>query len=1073
MKQLLLLKSKSDGEDDGQVSETLASTGRMLFTCFLIFLLSVNHSSFANYVQQETITITGTVTDPNGIPFPGIVIMEQGTNNGTQTNFDGKYSIVVFSNESILEFSYLGMLPVEHPVRNRINIDVEMKEDSQALDEVVVVAYGTQKKATLTGSVSTIGGEEVERTNSPSIAQALQGKIAGVQIRQADGQPGSFSSNVQIRGFGNPLYVIDGVVRDAGSGAAEFQRLNPDDIKNITVLKDGAAALYGMNAANGAIIVTTKIGTKGKPKFTYSGTVTSVSPTSLLEVMDAAQHLDIKNEMSMNAGTGPAITPEELELWRSQGAGYESTDWMDAAFKERATTTNHNLSAQGGNDQITYYTSFGYLNEGDLTKGGDFSYDRYTFRTNLSANLSDHLVLDLRIGGRYDVTKSPSKGIFNLLFQSTMMEPTYSVYSNDNPNFFNSAAPFDDNPIAGMYSDVSGGNSRTARSLLTSATLTYSMPWIDGLKFRVMGSYDAKDSRSTTERRVYNLYSYDDQADEINKVRTRNNPATLSSHMDINSAQNIQSSITYETTIKENHNFALQALNEINKGRYDYNLAQREYTIYAKPVIGLGSEDNLQNDGGYGENANVSYLGRLNYNFKEKYLLEAGFRYNGSYRYAPDKRWGFFPTLSGGWRISEEAFIKDNLDFISDLKLRASYGATGMDVGDEFQFVEGYTLGAIGYEFVDGVQMPGVHAPVLMNRNLTWVESAIFDVGIDLDINQGMFGLTLDYYQRNRTGLLATSATQITNTFGATLPQENLNADLTRGIDLAISHRNTIGELSYHLQGNFNFARTMLTDIVRGDYGSSMDKWRGGQEGRWEGTGWGYTTMGQYQSMEEIYNEPVIQTGDRGNTRTLPGDFYLEDLNGDGYINGNDTKPMFYGLNMPALNFGLSVGANWRNFDLYALLQGSSAYTLEIPDNLRIAGPWNGNSSAYLFNRWHREDPFDINSAWVPGRNPSARSANFNPPGNGAGNTDRNTIDGSYLRVKTVQLGYTLPVKMAEMLQFENAKIFVNAYNIFTFFDPFLKNEVKVDPEKTTGQDNRMLNYPLSKSVAVGINISF
>lgn len=1023
--------------------------------------------------MQQSVTVTGTVVNEAGEPLVGTNVVIKGTSRGTTTDMNGEYSIEVDSEEAVLQFLYIGYESQEVEVGTQRTINVTMESSMGLLDEFVVVAYGVQKRETLTGSISTIQGDNLKTTTSPSIAQSLQGKVAGVQIRQQNGQPGSFSSMVQIRGMGSPLYVIDGVVRDAGDGSGEFQRLNPEDIESISILKDGSAALYGMNAANGVVIVTTKTGTKGRTQFSYTGQGTVLNPTSMLQVMDAAQHLEIKNEMSMNAGTGSGTTEEELENWRLGSAGYESTDWVGNAFKNRAITTNHTLSAQGGSDNLTYYTSFGYENQGDLTSSGNFNYSKYTMRARLVADIIDNLELDLNVSGRYDVTESPNKGIHNLLFQTTMTEPTNSIYANNNPEFYSISNPFSDNPIAGMDVDETGLNQRTGRSILSSATFTYSVPWVEGLRVRLKGAYDAKDSRSVNEKITYVLYAYDDVNEEIHSVITKNEPTTLFSHMDVNNNQNIQTSIMYETSIDDKHNISVQALHEMNRTRYDYVWGEREYQIYAKPVLDLGSAENIRNSGGYGESTNISYLSRLNYNYDEKYLIEGGFRYNGSYRYAPEHRWGFFPVLSAGWRISEEPFIKNNLNFLSEFKLRSSYGKTGVDAGDEFQHIPGYTLGGIGYEFVDGVQTGGVNTPPIMNRGLTWIESTTFDVGFDMEIYDGLFGLTVDFYQRDRTGLLATSITQITNTFGASLPQENLNADMTQGVEFTVTHRNRIGDLLYNVQGNLNYSRSMLTEQVRGEYSSSMNRWRHGHEGRWQGIGWGHEIDGQYQSREEIYNETVVQTGGSGNTQIYPGDFYLEDVNGDGYITGDDSVPMFYGLNMPALNFGFSIGGSWKQFDFYTLLQGSAGYSIQIPDNVRIAGPWNGNSAEYLYDRWHREDPFDINSEWIPGKNPSARSANLNPPANGAQNTNRNTVDGSYLRLKSLELGYTLPARISSFALLENARFFVNGYNLFTFFDPFLKDEVNVDPEKSEGWDGRMLNYPLSKSITFGANINF
>lgn len=1043
-------------------------TGRFIASITLLCMMLL----YCGFLYSQNVQVKGIVTDQDGNPLLGATIQVKSSQQAAVTDMDGGFSFAKLAPDATLKVSYIGFQTKEVKVGKQTLLKIVLDENEALLNEVVVVGYGTQKKQTLTGAISTISGESITTTKSPSIAQSLQGKVAGVQIRQQDGQPGAFSSMVQIRGFGSPLYVIDGVVRDNGDGASEFQRMNPEDIENISVLKDGAAAIYGMNAANGVVIITTKKGQKGKAKFNYNGSFTAVFPTSMLKGMNAGQYAEIENELSMNSGTGPVTTMEELDKWRQGGAGYESTDWLDAVFKKSALSQQHTLSVEGGSDKVTYYASFGYAHDGDLTRGGDFNYEKYTMRSNFTAQLSKHLTVEMNVSGRYDVTNAPMQGIFELLFKSSLSRPTSGIYANNNPDYLNAAYPFNDNPIAIMDADITGLNARRGRSLLSTAVLTYSVPWVKGLKAKFMASYDANDSRTTHEKKTYQLYSFDRQTGNYNVSRTLQDPSSLYLYLDNGNNLNIQAQLSYTATVAKDHNLSIMGMYELNRGWTDYASATREYEVYSKPIIDQGSQQNIQNSGGIGETANISYMGRLNYDYKGKYLLEGAFRYNGSYRYAPDKRWGFFPVVSAGWRISEESFIKDKLPFVSNLKLRGSYGATGIDAGNEFQYIEGFSIGDRGYEFTDGVQTNGVSTPPLINKNLTWITTKTIDLGIDLSILNGLFDFTVDVYQRDRDGLLATRGSQLTNTFGATLPQENLNADRTQGIEFSAGHRGKIGEVSYGVQGNLNFARTKIVRYVHGDYSSSWDAWRSATEGRWSGIGWGYITAGQFHNFDQIYSAPV-QSGDKGNTNILPGDYYLKDLNGDGYIDGNDMKPMYFGLNMPALNYGFTLTASWKDFDWMALFQGAACYSIQIPDNLRNYAPWEGNSSAYLFDRWHRKDPFDLNSTWIPGKYPSARPANYNPMGNNAQETDRNTVDGSYLRLKSVELGYTLPKRAIQYIGLQNVRVYINAYNIFTFCDPYLKKDLKLDPEKTAGQDNRMMNYPLSSSVNFGLNVSF
>ena len=544
---------------------------------FAIFLLMAHGS--ISYAQNAE--IKGTVLDKDGNPLIGATVSVKGDlSKSTMTDMDGGFTLQNVDKNSIVSISFIGFETQEVKVGNKLSLRVVLNEDDTSLNEVVVIGYGTQKKETLTGAISTLSGDNVVTTKTSSVAQNLQGKIAGVQIRQQDGQPGSFSSMVQIRGFGNPLYVIDGVARDSGEGASEFQRMNSEDIESISVLKDGSAAIYGMNAANGVIIITTKKGKKGKPKFNYNGSVTAIFPTAMMEVMNAAQYTEITNDISMNSGTGPTITPEELELWRKGGPGYESTDWLAKVFKKSAFSQNHTLSVEGGSDKMTYYASFGYAHDGDLTKGGDFNYEKYTLRSNFTAQLSKYLKAEVNISGRYDVTNSPNQGIFELLFKSTLMRPTSGVYANNNPEYYNAAYPFLDNPVVAMNGDLSGLNSKRGRSLQSTASLTYDVPWVKGLSAKFMASFDARDSRETHERKLYQLYSYNTQNDTYDISKTVNDPSSLYLGTSTSNNLNLQAQLFYKTTIAQYHNISVMGAYELNHGWNDNVSATREYDIY-------------------------------------------------------------------------------------------------------------------------------------------------------------------------------------------------------------------------------------------------------------------------------------------------------------------------------------------------------------------------------------------------------------------------------------------------------------------------------------------------------------
>ena len=1047
---------------------------RTLLGCIMLLCTTMVYAQHAQFKGQ--------VIDQEGNPLVGATVVVKGANNkNAVADMSGEFVLQNLEKNAVLQISYIGFQTQEVKVGAENSVRVVLKEDEAVLGEVVVVGYGTQKKQTLTGAISTLSGDKVLTTKSTSVAQSLQGKIAGVQIRQQDGQPGSFSSMVQIRGFGSPLYVIDGVVRDSGDGGSEFQRLNPEDIENISVLKDGAAAIYGMNAANGVVIITTKKGRKGKARFNYNGSFTAIFPTSMMKVMNAAQYAEISNELSMNAGTGPTTTPEELAKWQAGGPGYESTDWLDAVFKKSAGSQQHTLSVEGGSDKMTYYASFGYAHDGDLTRGGDFNYERYTMRSNFTAQLSKYLKAEVNVSGRYDVTNAPIQGVFDLLFKSTLMRPTSGVYANNNSEYYNAAYPFLDNPVAAMNGDLTGMNTSRGRSLQSTATLTYDVPWVKGLKAKLMTSYDASDNRTSHERKLYQLYSYNSQNESYDVSKTINDPSSLYVNMNNGNNLNIQAQLSYSTTIARDHNISLMAMYEMNHGWNDNVSATREYEIYSKPILDLGSQTNIQNSGGYGETANISYLGRLNYDYQGKYLLEGAFRYNGSYRYAPSKRWTFFPSVSAGWRLSEESFIKDNLPFITNLKIRGSFGQSGYDAGDPFQYVSAYNSASNGYVFDGASQIMGMVAPGVVTDRLSWVTSSISNVGLDFDLWNGKLSGTIEWFNRKNEGILADRAQSAPDTFGASFPKENLNSNRNRGFEIELGHRGQIGkDFSYSVSANFTYARERSLHVEHAEYTSSMDRWLNGKENRNSNVMWLYKYDGQYTSLEQYETAPLIG-GNLGNSKMLPGSYRLLDLNGDGRINSSDRVPEFWatGAN-PPIQYGLTLAASYKNFDLNMLFQGASGYSIGYAND-DVWGYGGKTNKSYLIakyvDRWHpaniTDDPYNPATQWVAGYYPALRHNFSNTSDNGSRWNYGISVwlpQATYLRLKSMEIGYNLPKSFMKRIGLNSARIFVNGSNLLTFCNKALKD---ADPEREERDWGANLAYPLMRTYNFGLNINF
>lgn len=1014
-------------------------------------------------VIPSQLDISGTVRDVNGEPLVGVNIQVKGTAIGTATNINGKFFLEGVDEDGVLIVSYIGYQTKEITLGGRSKLDITLSEDSQTLDEVVVVGYGLKKKKSLTGSISSIGNEELQTSTHSSLAQNIQGKMAGVQIRQNSGGPGEFNSMINIRGFGTPLFVIDGIVRD---GATDFQKINPDDIESISVLKDASAAIYGMNAANGVIIVTTKKGEKGKTEFNYTNAVGFQSPTDVPQMTNAYQWMQMRNDANVNAGGNPYISHEELEKYRNGEDGYGTTDWYDETFKKNAVQQQHNLSARGGNESISYFTSFGYQREEGLLRSGDLNYQKYTFRTNLDVNLVENLKASFNLYGRFDKRETPGESFFFIFKESRIALPTNKPYANGNEDYYGLVSPSNQNPIALSDREETGYFEQKDKFIQSSVALTYDIPFVKGLSLKGVASYDSDNYLGKDLVKSYNLYNYNSAEDIYLPTKLRVPSVIANSNGDDNRVT-LQGYLQYQSDFWSDHNLDMVFIFEQREGWNRDSYLRREYDFFTNDQIDLAGLNNQFTSGNESEYASRSFLGRINYDYHGKYLLEVAARYDGSYRYHPSQRWGFFPVVSGGWRISEEDFFRNNISFISNLKIRGSYGQVGEDAGDPFQYVPGFsTSGGGGYEFVNGEYLNGASSPAIVNENLTWFTSTIKNIGLDLELWDGILNFEVDIYERDREGLLAYRNVSLPNTFGGSLPQENLNSDQVKGAEFTIIHNNHIGEFRYSISGNFNYYRTKNVYIERGPFTSSWDQWRNGASDRWKDVLWGYRIDGQFQNHEEIANAPV-QNGNIGNTRELPGDFRYEDVNGDGVINGNDEVPLFWG-GQPKMHYGMTFSGAWKGFDFNILLQGSGNYSIRFREVYAEIFAFRGNTPAYFYDRWHLADPYDPNSEWVEGTWPASRFI-----------SDVGAIykespiwrrDASYLRLKNIELGYTFNRVQLDVFGLNNFRIYGNVHNILTFADSFVK---PFDPEKIEGSYDAGLTYPLTRSFNFGISVGF
>jgi len=1014
-------------------------------------------------IQAQTkMTIPGKVIDDKNEPVIGATIKVAGTTQGVLSEVDGSFSIETTSGAT-LEISCVGYVAQSVKITNQKELNIKLIEDVKLLSDVVVVGYGVQKKETLTGSVGNLKADDIIKTKAPSLAQSIQGKVAGLRIRQNNGEPGKFSSDINIRGFGTPLFIIDGIVRD---GAGEFQRLNPEDIESISFLKDATAAIYGMDSANGVVIVTTKKGAKGKTRFTLNANMAISSPTNVPKMANASQYMTMRNEAEINAGRSPYITKEELQKWQTGAPGYESVDLYDAVFNDNATQYQTTLSMQGGTETISYYGSLGYMTDNSVLKNDALNYDKYTFRSNVNIKINKDLNATVNIGGRQDKTRRPWFPFYDIFKSTRVNPPLTSIYANDNPNYYNNFA-YVPNPMAMIDADYTGNAKETNKNLQTQFVLEYSVPFVEGLKVKGSFVYDYNDYKYKASRLGFKTYTYAEYTGEYSAVDA-NYPALVQDNRRENNRIDLQFQASYNRVFNKQHTVGATYVFERREEKSNWMNGERKFDFYT-----IGELDNARETGqivsGSSEHqAYLSHIGRVNYDYNGKYLAEAAFRYDGSYRYAPGKRWAFFPSVSVGWRMSEESFIKDNFSFVDNFKIRGSVGRSGQNAGSPFQYFPGYQLNNGGYVFAQNTYTNGVASPAMINPDLTWIKVDMYNIGVDMSFLNRLITLEFDVYQRDRFGLLAQRYGTLPNTFGAKLPDENLNGDRTQGIEFTISHHNRINDFQYSVSANFNLARTKNRYIETGPYKSSMERWRGQSAYRWNDFVWGYETDGRFQNSDQINIYP-IQNGDNGNSRELPGDYILKDQNGDGIINDLDKIPLFWS-GTPQVHFGMNMEASWKGFDFYALWQGSAFYTVQFDEvYAKMLCFKGGNAPEYFFDRWHQEDPYDPNSAWIPGEWPAIRlEENM-----GSFYTRDSQIwrkDASYVRLKTVELGYSFKPQLLKKIGIDGLRLYVNGNNLLTICDPFVK---AFDPEKIEGDYSAGLNYPLNKSFNFGLTMNF
>lgn len=1040
----------------------------------LLFISALVMSSAA--AQAQGIMVKGKVVDQHNEPVIGATVGVDKGKAKTVTDIDGNFTLQVPANAQIV-VNYIGMKPATQSVGGRRELNFVLQDDVSQLQDVVVVGYGTQKRGSITGSVAAVKGDEMVRTKNENPQNMLTGRVAGVRVWQKSSEPGSYNNNFDVRGMGTPLVIIDGVPRDM----SDFQRMNADDIQDISVLKDASASIYGLRSANGVVLVTTKKGQAGQTKFSYNGSYTIQSPKSMPKLLDAYKTMTLYNERNLNNVNGGSkiYTDEMFDEFRN-GTRRE-TDWNNLIFAKTSPQTNHNITVSGGNDKTQYFVSFGAFYQEGFFKSGDLNYHKYNITSNLTTEVYRGLKLSLNINAMTDKQNNPyctSTDIIRNYWRQGVLFPAYADEAGTMLNY--DGLDLEENTVAKMTADISGYRRYKQSQVLTSGIVEYDFGTLfnvlKGLKAKVMFSYDYHLNNNTIYRKQYYQYAYDPATQTYKqKLYASSAPSNLRrEHYDTQQFLS-QYTLSYNRDFGP-HSVAAVVGMETQRRTGDNFYAMRNLA-FSSPYLFNGVEEgqvaNSATGGIYSANYNA-FIGRLNYSFAQRYLIEGQFRYDGSSKFAKGHRWGFFPSVSLGWVVSEEPWFKkiEFLKGVDQLKLRASYGEMGDDSGANYDWVAGYTYPSTsgnsekGYYnqyapgFIFGSQFVYAATPMAIpNELISWYKAKTFNVGVDFDTNNKLFGFSLDYFSRKMTGLYEYRTSVFPTVIGAKPPRENANSSRNFGMELELRHHNRIGRnFVYNVKGIVTITRQKyLTAIQNGPYANAYDQWRNDHlNNRYQGVQFGYEGNGRYQNWDEIWNETLYHEKD-----LLPGDYKYLDWNGDGEINSQDEHPYAFDQT-PWMNYSLSIDCAYKGFDFSMLWQGSALGSMSYEEPLySIWGQNGGGALEQYWDRWHpadeNADPYDPNTKWVKGY--YAYTGHYP-----SANSTFNRVSTAYLRLKQIELGYTLPKWKA--FPSLNLRVYANAYNLLTI------TGVKfVDPEHPSDDLGRL--YPLNRTYTFGVQVSF
>lgn len=1006
-------------------------------------------ASTADYLDydviQQTSSVRGVIVDENGIPVIGAAVQEKGTTNGTVTDFDGNFTLNV-SEGVTLVVSYVGYRTQE--IKATDNMKVVLKEDAELLDEVVVVGYGTQRKGNLTGSISNVKSEKLTTAPIGNVTNMLAGQLPGLTVKQTSGIPGSDGATLKIRGYSDdPMVVVDGVEGSLNS-------IDPSQIESITVLKDGAASIYGARAGNGVILVTTKRGVDSKPVITLNSSYTLQGSTKVIKPGSSGQRAEWAREAHLNAGLPESQVPYTEEQIQKYYDGtdpdYLNTDWFDAVMRKWAPQQNHNLSVRGGSEKIKYYGYAGFNRQETIMKTNGGNYTRFNIQSNVDAKVTDEvtLTMDMMYTKEEQYLTGIGEGLGHPLFWEQLYnaEPRYPISLPDPDKMSYAGIPYG-NPLFATNTELGGYRRNDKDYMRINGALTYDVKQVKGLKFKALISYNRYVSNFKQFRKQGDFYVYNTESGEYSLFRKSQDPTSLSLSSSFNFDLTQQYSVHYENMFDDKHRVtALGLFESINYGYKYFDTKRSDFMSSVLDQIFAGNPDTAQNSGSESEMGRVSWVARLNYSYMDKYLIETIFRADASAKFPKNSRWGYFPSVSLGWVMSEEDFIK-KLGVVDQLKIRMSYGQSGNDNVGNFKYLAGYAFD--GSYIIDNKVASGLYSTGLANALLTWEKMSIYNAGVDFSLfNRKLYG-TLEGFYRLRDGIPGNRVVSLPSSFGAELPQENLNSIDTRGFEFNVGTTGKVGDLSYDVSANISWSRSKWVHYDEPEYSDPDQKRIYELTGQWIDRRMGYVSDGLFTSQEEIDNLGYIYKDLNGNSTLRPGDVKYKDLNNDGVLDWKDQTEIGSGA-MPHWTYGANVSLKYKGFDLSALFQGAFDYTTNV--NLE------GAASVLKFeNRWTEEEnnPHSL----VP--RPGGASTNWLY-------SDYRNHNTAYLRLKNFTIGYEIPKSVLQHIGVDRLRLYFAGTNLFTLST---LNKYGVDPEMPEGTP--AYYYPQQRTLSFGLNLSF